>query len=323
MNIMRILLVDDSAYARQCLSKVLKEEGYAVIEASNGIEALELFKKGNFQAVTVDMLMPEMDGITLIKKIREIDRDIPLIAVTADIQDETRKEALAAGAHAFVSKTARPEEIKEIFKRLRDDPSLLFISVEDKDKFTELINIAMGKAASALSSILERKIILQVPRFEMIKASKLHDYFEDNFKDVGVAVQQRFSGTINGMATLILPYNYAISLVRVLITADKDLEKLAPSEQTVLAEIGNIVLNAAISILSNQLKTRFSISAPDVYLKSSGKDILNSIMLYCRDSEHAIILISHLTIKDVEIIAYLILIVPRMGILRLLDSLRI
>lgn len=320
---MKILLVDDSAYARQRLSKLLKEIGHEVVEASGGLEAIETFKKGDFNAVTVDMLMPEMDGITLIKRLREIDRDIPIIAITADIQDETKKEALEAGAFAFLSKTAKPEELKSIFSNLSEDPNFVFFSMIEKDAFTELINIAMGRAANALSSILGRRIILKVPNFEMIKASKLHDYFENNLNSIGVAVQQRFSGIINGIATLALPYNDALSLVRVLLSDDKELDRLAPSEQTVLAEIGNIVLNSAISILSNQLNTRFSISVPDVHLKKSGSDILHSIMLYCKDSEHAIVLLSYLDVSEVEIIAYLILLVPRTGLIKLLQSLRV
>lgn len=320
---MKILLVDDSFYARQLIKRFLMNEGYEVVEASGGAEAIELFKKGNFNVVTVDMLMPEMDGITLIKKIREIDRDIPIIALTADIQDETKKEAFQAGAFAFLPKPPRPEEIREVFLRLKQEPELIFLSSKNRDAFTELINIAMGRAANALSTLTGKKIVLKVPHFDMIKASKLHDYFEDNFQSVGVAVQQRFSGIINGIATLAFPYNDAVSLVRVLISADKELDRLAPSEQTVLAEIGNIVLNGAISVLGNQLNTRFSISVPDVYLKKSGTYVLNSLISFCRDAEHAIVLLSHLTISEVDIISYLIILIPRVGILKLLESLNV
>ncbi|MCX8022476.1 MAG: response regulator [Syntrophorhabdaceae bacterium] len=318
---MKILLVDDSAYARQRLSKVLKSAGHEVVEAEGGVEAIELFKKGAFNAVTVDMLMPDMDGITLMKRLKELDRDIPLIAVTADVQEETKREAFEAGAYAFLAKTAKTEEIKDIFSRLEREPNLMFSSMMNKDAFTELINIAMGRAADALSSLIERRIILRVPQFEMIKASSLNVYFENKLNQIGVAVQQKFSGIINGVATFALPYNDAVNLVRILLSTDKELDRLAPSEQTVLAEVGNIVLNAAISILSNQLNTRFSISIPDVFLKKSGADVLNSIMVCCKDTEHAIVLVSHLTISDVEITSYLILLIPRVGVLKLLESL--
>jgi len=318
---MKILLVDDSFYARKFFAKILTNEGHDVVEAQGGIEALEIFKKGGMDVVTVDMLMPDMDGITLIKKIKEIDRDALIIAVTADIQEETKKEAFNAGAYAFISKPVKPEEIKRVLSQLQKEPYSIFLSPDSRDAFTELINIAMGKAAEALSSLLEKKIILKVPHFEMIVASRLYDYFEGNLDEIGVAVQQRFSGIINGVATIALPYKDAVSLVRVLISANKELERLTPSEQTVLAEVGNIVLNGAISILSNQLKTRLAISIPDVYIKKSGKDVLNSIMLYCHDSEHALVLLSRLTISEIEILSYLIMLLPRVGILKLLESL--
>jgi len=318
---MKILLVDDSFYARKLFAKMLTNEGHDVVEAQGGIEALEIFKKGGIDVVTVDMLMPDMDGITLIKKIKELNRDAPIIAVTADVQEETKKEAFDAGAFAFISKPVKPQEIKMVLSRLQKEPDLIFLSSDNRDAFTELINIAMGRAAEALSSLLEKKIILKVPHFEIIAATELTDYFANNLNEVGVAIQQRFTGIINGVATLALPYKDAVFLVRELISTDKELERLAPSEQTVLAEVGNIVLNGAISILSNQLKTRLAISIPDVYLKKSGMDVLNSIMLYCYDSEHALVLLSRLTISEMEVLSYLILLLPRVGILKLIESL--
>ncbi|HOP85817.1 MAG TPA: response regulator [Syntrophorhabdaceae bacterium] len=318
---MKILLVDDSFYARKLFAKMLTNEGHDVVEAQGGIEALEIFKKGGIDVVTVDMLMPDMDGITLIKKIKELNRDAPIIAVTADVQEETKKEAFDAGAFAFISKPVKPQEIKMVLSRLQKEPDLIFLSSDNRDAFTELINIAMGRAAEALSSLLEKKIILKVPHFEIIAATELTDYFANNLNEVGVAIQQRFTGIINGVATLALPYKDAVFLVRELISTDKELERLAPSEQTVLAKVGNIVLNGAISILSNQLKTRLAISIPDVYLKKSGMDVLNSIMLYCYDSEHALVLLSRLTISEMEVLSYLILLLPRVGILKLIESL--
>jgi len=318
---MKILLVDDSFYARKLFAKMLTNEGHDVVEAQGGIEALEIFKKGGIDVVTVDMLMPDMDGITLIKKIKELNRDAPIIAVTADVQEETKKEAFDAGAFAFISKPVKPQEIKMVLSRLQKEPDLIFLSSDNRDAFTELINIAMGRAAEALSSLLEKKIILKVPHFEIMAATELTDYFANNLNEVGVAIQQRFTGIINGVATLALPYKDAVFLVRELISTDKELERLAPSEQTVLAEVGNIVLNGAISILSNQLKTRLAISIPDVYLKKSGMDVLNSIMLYCYDSEHALVLLSRLTISEMEVLSYLILLLPRVGILKLIESL--
>lgn len=320
---MKVLIVDDSFYARQLLKKLLTQIGYEVTEASGGVQAIEILKKESFDIVTVDLVMPEMDGITLIKKIRELNRDMPIVAITADIQDETKKQALEAGAFAFLPKPARSEEINAIFSKLLKEPELIFFSLRHKDAFTELINIAMGRAANALSGLLEKRVVLTVPYFEMLKASELRDYFENKLKTIGVAVEQRFSGVINGVATIALPYEDALTLVRVLLSTDKDLDRLAPSEHTVLAEVGNIVLNAAISILSNQLNTRFSISVPDVFIKKSGEDLLNSLMLYCKDSEHAIVLLSHLTISEVEIVSYLLLLMPRVGVLKLTESLNV
>jgi len=319
---MKILVVDDSFYARQLIVRALTKAGHTITEASGGIEAIDIFKKEVFDAATVDMIMPDMDGIELIKKLHALNRDIPLIAVTADIQDETKKDALEAGAIAFVSKTAKPDVILNILNSLKEESDFLFLSMDEKDAFTELINISMGQAAGALSSLLGRRIILKVPHFEIVKASRLKGFFEEKLEHVGAAIHQRFSGTINGLASLVLPYEHAVLFVRILLSVEKDINRLTPSEQTVLAEVGNIVLNSAISTLGNRLNIRLAISIPDVHLIKPGGDIADIITSYTCDSEHAIIILSHLTISEVELISYIVLILPRVAIIKLLRELR-
>ncbi|MFM8322802.1 MAG: PleD family two-component system response regulator [Chloroflexota bacterium] len=114
----KILIVDDSAFARTTLRRILKDAGYEVHEAASGLEALELMPGLNPDLVTLDLLMPEMEGGELIGHLRQIDRLTPLIVISADIQTATRDEVLAAGATAYLNKPVKDEELLALIVRL-------------------------------------------------------------------------------------------------------------------------------------------------------------------------------------------------------------
>jgi len=106
MDSNRILIVDDSTTNNILLQSILEEEGYAVDVAFGGKEALKLIKAGKPKLILLDIMMPEIDGITLLREIysNKTMQDIPVIMVTAKDDDYTREESLAAGAHDFLTK---------------------------------------------------------------------------------------------------------------------------------------------------------------------------------------------------------------------------
>ena len=86
----KILVVDDEPGIRKSCSKILEPEGYIVETAADGLAGFEMFKNnGDFAAALIDLKMPQMDGIELIKKIRCIDKDISLFVITAYATIET------------------------------------------------------------------------------------------------------------------------------------------------------------------------------------------------------------------------------------------
>ena len=108
-NCFTVLVIDDMLSNRVLLSKVLKNAGYAVLEATNGIEALDLLRQ---QAISPDLIltdieMPVMSGITLVEQIRCLDNPlarIPVIAASGNADEEMRREAAEAGAYCFMTK---------------------------------------------------------------------------------------------------------------------------------------------------------------------------------------------------------------------------
>ncbi len=108
----KILIVDDSKMSRKMLRTVLEGIGHEIVgEAGNGEEGLRLFKELKPDAVTMDITMPEMDGISCLKSITEFDKDAKVIMVTAAGQSSKLMEALKSGAKEFICKPYEPEQI--------------------------------------------------------------------------------------------------------------------------------------------------------------------------------------------------------------------
>ncbi len=104
----RILVCDDSLTTRTLEKNILVAAGYEVEDATNGIEALELLEKSDFQLIVLDVDMPEMSGFELTSRLRAMPayQDIPIILVTSRDAEDDRRRGLAAGADAYITKQA-------------------------------------------------------------------------------------------------------------------------------------------------------------------------------------------------------------------------
>ena len=107
----RILIVDDSGFARRTLRRILEGEGFAVEEAADGNQALEKYVTSRPDVVFLDIIMEGMEGLEVLNKLRQIDDKAKIVMATADTQSATREEALKAGASGFVRKPFDPAEI--------------------------------------------------------------------------------------------------------------------------------------------------------------------------------------------------------------------
>lgn len=112
LSLGKILIVDDSRMSRNILRNILEKAGYSIIgEASNGVEAVEVFRECGPDLVTLDITMPQMDGLEALTKILEIDADAKAIMITAAGQQDKLIKALKAGAKRFISKPFNEDEI--------------------------------------------------------------------------------------------------------------------------------------------------------------------------------------------------------------------
>ena len=111
----RILIVDDNEDIREVLGTYVAKEGFEPVVATDGFEALELFKKTTPCCILLDVMMPGMDGYKVCKKIRE-DSDVPIILVTAKGEDYERVMGLDIGADDYIVK---PFSANEVMARVR------------------------------------------------------------------------------------------------------------------------------------------------------------------------------------------------------------
>lgn len=114
----RILIVDDAAFMRMMIKDILTKNGYEVVaEAGNGQEAVELYNEHRPDLVTMDITMPEMDGINSLKAIREIDPEAKVIMCSAIGQQAMVIDAIQAGAKDFIVKPFQAERVLEAVKK--------------------------------------------------------------------------------------------------------------------------------------------------------------------------------------------------------------
>jgi len=107
----RILIVDDSNMSRRIARSILEGAGHEIVEASDGMAALEQYSLSHPQLVLLDLVMAGMYGIDVLKKLIEMDANAKVIIASADIQNFTRTAAMEAGAAAFVTKPISGETL--------------------------------------------------------------------------------------------------------------------------------------------------------------------------------------------------------------------
>ena len=115
-----IMTVDDSSSIRQLVSFTLKNAGFKTLEAKDGVDALEKSKDTKVDLMFIDLNMPNMDGITLIKNLRNdpVYRFTPLIMLTTESQEVKKLEGKKAGATGWVVKPFKPEQLLTIIKKV-------------------------------------------------------------------------------------------------------------------------------------------------------------------------------------------------------------
>jgi two-component system chemotaxis response regulator CheY len=115
----KVLIVDDAAFMRMMIKDILVKNGFTIAgEAPNGVKAIEIYKAEKPDVVTMDITMPEMDGIQALKEIRTFDPAAKIIMCSAMGQQAMVMEAIKSGARDFIVKPFQSERVLEAIKKV-------------------------------------------------------------------------------------------------------------------------------------------------------------------------------------------------------------
>src|SRR5690625_5512493 len=115
-----LLVVDDEPYIRELLSTVVRVAGFDVVSAANGAEALRLAEQTDVDLLVLDVMLPDMDGFTVTRRLRQIGMNAPVVFLTARDDTSDKITGLTVGGDDYVTK---PFSLEEVVARIRDRKS--------------------------------------------------------------------------------------------------------------------------------------------------------------------------------------------------------
>jgi CheY-like chemotaxis protein len=162
----KVLVVDDEEPMRKLIVTLLSQKGHQCVTVSNGLEALDKISGNKFDAVIADIVMPEMDGIVLIKELSKHYQSLPVMIMTGHTDEYSAETAIAAGAREFINKPFSIEEfIIRFHKMMHEHEILCQIEVKTKDivfhlqrdsnEKTEKLKVEIEDLKNKLTSLYE------------------------------------------------------------------------------------------------------------------------------------------------------------------------
>ena len=142
---MRLLLVEDERSLSRALVTILEKNNYTVDAVYNGEDALEYLQSGSYDAAILDIMMPKMDGITVLKRLRTQENPVPIIMLTAKAEIDDKVLGLDSGANDYLTK---PFDTKELLARIR----AMTRSQKASDSRLAFGNVTLNRATFEISS---------------------------------------------------------------------------------------------------------------------------------------------------------------------------
>jgi chemotaxis protein CheC len=157
-----------------------------------------------------------------------------------------------------------------------------YFSADESDAFTEIFNIGAGKAANALSELLDTPIEFTVPFCVVLPVEHAAEFLRERFGTNVSIISQDFSGPFDGSALLMFQETSSLKLAQCVLGGDEPVESLSELEREALTEIGNIVLNACLSSFGDLLHREVATSLPrfnagdmaEILNETSGYDLV-------------------------------------------------
>jgi chemotaxis protein CheC len=198
----------------------------------------------------------------------------------------------------------------------------MVLTTEQKDALAELINIGFGRAAASLSRLTGHRVQLEVPQVMMCPVGELGDSLRPYIDGEIASVHQVFSGPVGGDALLVLDQRSA-GILKELLTSEPALPlSIDASAREVIAEVGNILLNACLGMFGNLLKVQVSFAVPHVTLEGL-ESVVQSVIVEREGLRYALIVHAGFRLKNSSVTGYLIIVLSVASIDRLIRAIDI
>lgn len=195
----------------------------------------------------------------------------------------------------------------------------LVLTPRRRDALTELINIAFGRTAASLSSLSRDRVVIGVPEIEICSLERIEEKLGALLPGEIATVQQIFSGPVHGDALLLLDRLGAAQLSALMIGEHDAPGELDGGSREVIAEVGNILLNACLGMFSNMLKVHVTFSVPHLHVETLGV-LLRSLRVDGQELRQALIAHTCFRLRGSEVSGSLMLILSVASFAWLLDG---
>jgi DNA-binding response OmpR family regulator len=153
----RVLVIEDQEDLAALYEQALSKEGYEVSKAYTGEEGVALFEDNGADAVVLDMTLPEMHGVQALQTIRNLNANVPVVVVTGETSDETRRQCERLGVQEYLSKPADYRDIMTALDRALSDPKT---TTEEYQVVTLRLPSRIIKCLTGLDENIERAVEL-------------------------------------------------------------------------------------------------------------------------------------------------------------------
>lgn len=271
---LNVLICDDSGFARKQLARALPSDWNVNIHfAGNGQEGLEQILSGHGDLVFLDLTMPVMDGYQVLQAIKDEALKTKVIVVSGDIQPEAHAQVMQLGALSFIKKPCSAEDVAALLKEFNlyqpggesteFTQQTLNLSVEVRDVYQELANVAMGQAADLLARMLGQFVILPIPNVNVLEVSELHMALNSASGESTLsAVCQGFIGAGIAGEALVLFHDSSFTDLAKLMKYQGVLDRNAELE--LLMDMSNVLIGAFLRGFAMQLDVPFNQGHPVV-----------------------------------------------------------
>ncbi len=278
----KIFVVEDSRFQRNRIREVLASEGHEIREAVNGLDALRQLEEWTPDCIISDLLMPEMDGLEFLEKLRSQGHVTPVIVHTADIQESVKAQCEALGASAFLQKPLNKNALLTALKDIllkKKTVDLNTYRLDNREVLTEyqidilqeFINIGVGRAAAVLTELVGRPVKLKVPSLLIFVLTRDPEHLDQELSKLGqkltTTVELEFHGDIEGRGFLSFAPESSLRLLSELTGESPEQLDLETADTDALLEVGNIVLNGVVGSISNILGQSLKFTAPSYHYK--------------------------------------------------------